>query len=75
MNGKGLVKQVPGVGFENANEPRYLFLAVPSSSEGPGVVDVIDLATLTRVDTDLTTPGTQSIRAVGAAVLMDYFRQ
>jgi hypothetical protein len=75
MNGKGLVKHVPGVGFENANEPRYLFLAVPSSSEGPGVVDVIDLETSTRVDTDAVTAGTQSIPAPGAAVLMDYFRQ
>jgi hypothetical protein len=48
---------------------------VPSSSEGPGVVDVVDLTTLQRADTDPFQPGVQSIPARGARVLMDYFRQ
>jgi hypothetical protein len=76
MNGKSLVKRIPGSAtIENANEPRFLFLAVPSSSEGPGVVDVVDLATLARFDTDPLHPGVQSVPARGARVLMDYFRQ
>jgi len=44
-----------------AKTPAFLFLAVPSSSEGPGVVDVIDLAGLRRTDTDAYLPGIQSI--------------
>ena len=76
MNGKSLVKAIPGTGgFENVSEPRYLFLAVPRSSEGQGVVDVIDLSTFQRVDTDVFQLGVQSVPARGARVLMDYFRQ
>ncbi len=75
MNGKSLVKVVPGLGIENVNEPRFLFLAVPRSSAGSGVVDVIDLQTLERADTNPFQPGVQSIPARGARVLMDYFRQ
>jgi len=75
MNGKTLVKSLPGVGVRNASEPRLMFAAVPSSTEGPGVVDAIDLSTLTRFDTNAATAGVQSIPAPGASVLMHYFRQ
>ena len=54
--GRGLptliVTGLPGAAVQNANEPRFLFFAVPSSSAGPGVIDVVDLTTLQRADTD-----------------------
>ena len=52
-----------------------MFLTVPNSSEGPGVIDTIDLATLQRFDTDPFLSGVQSIPAAGALGVMDYFRQ
>ena len=53
-----------------------MFLAVPNSSEGPGVVDVIELKPgFPRVDTDPYVPGVQSIQASGVNILMDYWRQ
>lgn len=72
VNGKSMVRQtnLP------TNTPNYMFLAVPNSNEGAGVVDVINLsAGLQRVDTDAFLPGTQSVPAPGAVVLMDYFQQ
>ena len=76
MNGKSLVKPIPGTpNVLPVSTPRYLFLAVPSSSEGPGVVDVVDLETLERVDTDVFQPGVQSIAARGAQRVAHYFRQ
>ncbi|MEM7305975.1 MAG: putative Ig domain-containing protein [Planctomycetota bacterium] len=76
MNGKSLVKAIPGSpNIVNVNEPQYLVLAIPSSSEGPGVLEVLDLATLARVDLNPFAAGTQSLGAPGASVLMDYFRQ
>jgi hypothetical protein len=59
----------------NTNEPAFLFLAIPSSSRGGGVVDVISLGTGQRRDVDLYEPGIQSISASGANLVMDYFRQ
>jgi hypothetical protein len=75
LNGKSIAKTLPGVGPVAAAAPRFLFAAVPSSTAGPGVVDVIELATLTRFDVDAGAPGVQSIPAPGASVLMSYFRQ
>ncbi len=70
-NGKSQVKN-----FANVNEPNFMFLAVPTSSEGGGVVDVIRMDTgFRREDTDPFLTGTQSIPAQGVAVLMDFFRQ
>jgi len=75
-NGKSQVKPDGSGGVQNANEPSWLFAAVPSSTEGPGVVDVIDLAgTLERVDTDPFQDGVQSIPAPGAERVASYFRQ
>ncbi|MEM7306889.1 MAG: beta-propeller fold lactonase family protein [Planctomycetota bacterium] len=75
-NAKGLVFTVPGGGLTQGNLPITMYAAVPVSSEGPGVVDVISLeAGLTRVDTNPFAEGTQSIPAPGAAVVVDYFRQ
>lgn len=59
-----------------AKTPEYLFLAVPNSSQGAGVVDVIRLgSSLTRFDTDAHLPGVQSIPAPDVRVLADYWRQ
>jgi hypothetical protein len=71
INGKGLVKQ----GGVNSNEPRHMFLAIQQSSEGGGVVDVIDINTGARVDTNPFLDGTQSIPASGVTMVMDYWRQ
>ncbi len=78
VNGKGLIRG-GGFGFGGiipTSQPSYMFLAVPNSNQGGGVVDVINLdAGLSRVDTDVFLPGVQSIPAAGVNVLMDYFRQ
>lgn len=59
-----------------AKTPEYLFLAVPNSNQGAGVVDVIRLgSSLTRFDTDAHEPGIQSIPAGDVRVLADYWRQ
>ncbi len=71
INGKNLVR----LGGINTNEPALMFLAIPSSSQGGGSVDVIDLSTNLRRDVDLFTPGIQSVSADGATLIMDYFRQ
>ena len=74
INGKSIVRTVGGV--QNTNEPQLMFLAVPNSKQGVGVVDVIQLDTgFTRADTDLFQIGIQSIPAPGARIVMDYFRQ
>ena len=73
INGKNLVRSTGGV--LNTNEPALMFLAIPSSSQGGGAVDVIDLGTNLRRDVDLYEPGIQSIPADGATLVMDYFRQ
>ncbi len=76
FNGKSLVKSVEG-GIRPVSAPHFMFLAVPASSEGPGVVDVIDLlsGTPTRFDVNVFEDGVQSIAAPGVRGLADYFRQ
>ncbi|MHC5012820.1 MAG: hypothetical protein ACYTG6_18060, partial [Planctomycetota bacterium] len=72
-NGKSQVKLG---GATNANEATFMFLAVPFSDQGGGVVDVIRLDSgFQRFDTDPFQSGVQSIPAQGVSVLMDYFRQ
>jgi hypothetical protein len=76
VNGKNLVRDVPGVGVLATNAPRYLFVPVRTSRTGGSeVIDVIDLETGLRADTNPFQPGTQSIPAPGASRVMDYFRQ
>ncbi len=75
VNGKSLVKGNAGT-FQSANTPRFMFVAVPNSREGSGVVDVIDLeGGSLRFDTNPFDTGVQSIQASGVAFVMDYFRQ
>lgn len=74
VNGKNIVRQSGGA-ILNTNEPALLFLAVPNSNQGGGVVDVIDLSTNKRRDTNLYQVGVQSVPADGATLVMDYFRQ
>jgi hypothetical protein len=76
-NGKSAVR----IGGQNAivgsKNPNFMFLAIETSSEGPGVVDVIDINSpgYRRVDTNVFVQGTQSIPAPGISGLMDYWRQ
>jgi hypothetical protein len=74
INGKNLVRQSGGA-ILNTNEPALMFLAVPNSSQGGGVIDGVDLATNKRRDTNLYHEGVQSVPADGATLVMDYFRQ
>ncbi|HJO27407.1 MAG TPA: hypothetical protein QF730_09200 [Planctomycetota bacterium] len=75
-NGKNLVRPVPG-GAINTNEPTYMFLAVPTSTNQGGVVDVLNIAAtgLGRADTNAYQEGIQSVPAADCNVLVDYFRQ
>ncbi len=75
-NAKGILFQVPTGGVTPASVPRKMFVAVPVSSEGPGVIDVIDIdAGFLRFDTNPFQDGVQSVPAPGARIVMDYFRQ
>jgi hypothetical protein len=75
INGKSIVRPIPG-GATPTIFPDFMFAAVPNSSEGPGVIDVIALTSgFNRFDADLYTPGTQSIPCAGARFLATYFRQ
>jgi hypothetical protein len=75
INGKSLVKPV-GAGFASVNTPQFMFVSVPTSSEGPGVVDVIFLeGGFQRYDTDPFEDGIQSIPMPGVRKVMDFIRQ
>jgi len=72
INGKSIVKS----DLSATGSPQFMFLAVPNSREGPGVVDVFEIASgLRRRDTDPFKPGIQSIPVPNATVVMDYLRQ
>ena len=77
INGKSLVRDLPDAGSgsvtRRTNSPSYLVLAVPGAQGG--VLDVVDLETRQRVDTNAFRPGVQSIPAVGVTGLASYFRQ
>ncbi len=74
INGKSTVRP-SGIGVPTVY-PDFMFVAVPNSSEGPGVVDVIDLSSgFSRVDTDYYTNGVQSIPCAGARFLGSYYRR
>ena len=73
--GKSIIKSLNG-GAQVGKVPQFMFAAIPSSLEGPGVIDVISLRSgFQRFDTDPHMPGIQSIPAPGAQVVVDYFRQ
>jgi len=75
INGKSYIRAVNGVPA-GAKRPRFLFAAVPNSTEGPGVVDVINLQSSNqRFDTDPYTVVKQSIPVPGVNLLIDYWRQ
>ena len=72
VNGKSIVKP----GGVACSAPRFMFLAIPNSTEGAGVVDVIELTSGNlRFDTNPYIAGKQSIQAPGCSGLMDYLRQ
>ncbi|WP_145064868.1 hypothetical protein [Engelhardtia mirabilis] len=75
VNSKSVVSLVGG-GPRRSVSPRFVFLAIPNSSEGTGAVDVLEIGSgLQRFDVNAFEPGTQSIRASGATFLCDYWRQ
>jgi hypothetical protein len=75
LNGKSYVKPTGAV-VVSAKTPKFLFLAVPNSSEGPGVVDVISVDSgFQRYDTNAYQSGVQSVPASGAISVADYWRQ
>lgn len=74
-NGKSQVRSLQG-SVRNTNEATYMFLAVRNPITGVSSgVDVIDLLTGLRIDTNAFRPGIQSIPARGAVFVVDYFRQ
>jgi hypothetical protein len=76
INGKGLVRNVPGAGILATSSPRFMFVTVRSpGSQLPGRIDVIDIQSGLRKYVNAFRPGTQSIEARGATVVMDYFRE
>ena len=75
INGKATVRS-GGATFTPVSSPRFMFLAIPNSTQGPGVVDVISTDTgFQRFDTNAFEPGVQSIPVPRVRSLMDYFRQ
>jgi hypothetical protein len=70
VNGKALVRFVTGNVWP-ANFPRFAFLAVPEQQR----IDLFDLVTGMRLDTNAFQPGVQSLEVSGVSGLMDYFRQ
>jgi hypothetical protein len=75
VNGKSLVKPGPG-GSIPIKAPAFMFLAVPKSTEGPGVIDVVEIASgFRRFDTNPFDAGVQSIPCPGANRLADFTRQ
>lgn len=75
VNGKSAVRSLAGA-LEPASTPQFLFVATRGSGgAGSDLVDVIELASFSRFDTNPWQPGTDSIPAAGVRVLMSYFRQ
>jgi len=75
INGKAITKN-GGLASQLTYAPQYMFLAIPTSIEGPGVVDVIDLQVgLQRVDTNRFVAGVQSIAVPNVRTVVDYSRQ
>ena len=74
QNGKSQVRNWNG-SIANTSAPALMFLPVEDASSGAHRIDVFDLATGLRTDTNGYQPGIQSIPAPGASVIMNYFRQ
>lgn len=74
INGKSFVR--PAVVPVRAKTPSFILLAVPTSSEGQGVIDVLSWTSgYIRVDTNGFDAGVQSVPCPGARYLCDYWRQ
>jgi hypothetical protein len=78
-NGKSPIRSASGTCTSppyNNSEPSYMFVAVPNSQNGTGVIDVIILdGAFSRVDTDKFHVGIQSIQSPNVQVIMDFLRQ
>ncbi len=75
MNGKNLVRDVGLQGVLPTNVPKVIFVPVRRADLLDNAIDVIDLATGVRMDTNPFQAGVQSIPAPGARYVMSYFRQ
>ncbi len=83
VNGKALVRGQVVNGVNTGitlpvKAPEYLFVAIPNSLEGPGVVDVVKFSAggiIARYDTDPYQSGSQSIQVGDVRLLCDYWRQ
>jgi len=77
VNGKNLYRTMGSISITRAtNDPTYMFVPVRDPVTGVGKsIDVIALATGSRVDANPFRPGIQSIPARGASLAVDYFRQ
>ena len=75
VNGKSLVRSTVS-GIVPTNLPTYAFVTVASSSTtGQPAIDVIDIATGQRIDTNPFAIGIQSVPVAGALGVVDYFAQ
>ncbi len=75
LNGKSIARPSGATALPR-NRARFLFVAVPNSTDGQGAVDVLDLdGGFQRFDTNAFQPGVQSIRASGVLRLGHYFKQ
>ena len=77
INGKQHYRTFPGTVPLNTNELQFMFVAVPNSNGGGGVVDVIEIgaAGTPRKDTNAYETGIQSIPVANVAILTDFFRE
>ena len=75
FNSKALVRD-QGV-VRPVSKPLNMFASVPNSSQGGGVVDVLQFGATppSRLDTNPFQAGVQSVPMPGVGVLADYFRQ
>lgn len=77
INGKQHYRTFPASAPLNTNESQFMFVAVPNSNGGGGVVDVIEIgaAGTPRKDTNAFQSGIQSIPVSNVAILADFFRE
>lgn len=77
VNGKNHYRLLSPYPPLNTQEAAFMFVAVPNSNSGGGVVDVIEIgaAGTPRKDTNAFQPGVQSIPVPNVALVVDYWRQ
>ena len=75
LNGKSIMRPA-GFTARPRNRARFLFVAVPNSTNGQGAIDVVDIdGGFQRFDTNAFQAGVQSIPAPGVLAISHYFKQ